>query len=85
MADCDDLLARARRKPASLRFAELCALAECYGYVFDRQRGTSHRIYKRPGTIGFMNFQKAKGGMAHAYQVRQLLMRIDEFDGAGGD
>lgn len=76
MADRDRLLARARRSPHALRFAELCRLAEAFGFQFARQRG-SHVIYKIAGEPMLMNFQD-DDGRAKAYQVRQLLDWIDE-------
>lgn len=69
------LLEKARRNPASLRFSELCGLAEAFGFRFDRQRG-SHAFYVNPRIKAVMNFQERKG-MAKAYQVRQLLSSID--------
>ena len=75
MRSCAELLGRARSNPRGLRFTELCALAECYGWEFDRSRG-SHHIYKRAGYIRVMNFQDI-GGAAKPYQVRQLLHAID--------
>lgn len=65
------LLARARGNPAGLRFSELCRLAEAFGFVFQRQKG-SHRIYAHEPLREIMNFQE-DAGMAKAYQVRQLL------------
>jgi hypothetical protein len=52
-------------------------LAECFGFQFARQRGTSHRIYKYPGWIGLLNVQDV-GGQAKDYQVKQLLDTVDE-------
>lgn len=75
MPKCDKLLERARKSPSDLRFTEICQLAECYGFVFDRQAG-SHRIYKRRGWPQVINFQEWKG-KAKPYQVRQLLKVID--------
>jgi hypothetical protein len=54
-----------------MRFEELCALAECYGFALRRSGGTSHRIYKREG-YAILNFQNA-GGKAKPYQVKDLL------------
>ncbi len=76
MPKCEKLLDQARRSPANMRFSECCHLAECYGYVFHRQTG-SHRIYKKPGQIGLMNFQD-DNGKAKEYQVKQLLAAIEE-------
>jgi HicA toxin of bacterial toxin-antitoxin, len=76
MPSCRSLLEVAKTNPAGLRFSELCKLAECFGWELARQRG-SHRLYKRTGTMQMMNFQDV-GGNAKEYQVRQLLVAIDE-------
>lgn len=65
------LLDKARRSPAGLRFSELCKLAEAFGFVFQRQKG-SHKIYSNDRIRQMMNFQDDHG-RAKAYQVRQLL------------
>ena len=79
MARCDKLFSKAQRAPAALRFSELCALAECWGYEFREQRG-SHRKYKHehlrlPIPHALQVFQNDKG-KAKPYQVRQLLDAI---------
>lgn len=79
MASCKERLERARANPRGVRFSDLCALATCHGWVFDRLAG-SHRIYKRIGHARLMNFQD-HDGMAIAYQVRQLLRAIDALSG----
>jgi hypothetical protein len=80
MENREKLLSSAQASPGSLSFDQLCALAESYGFIFKRQRGTSHRIYGHPSLDpsqgGFMNFQSDKG-KAKAYQVRQLLKAIE--------
>lgn len=75
MAKCIKLLDAARAKPEGVGFSDLCALAECYGWVFARQRG-SHWMYKRENPR-LMNFQEAANGRAKGYQVRHLLDAID--------
>jgi hypothetical protein len=79
MANCAKLLERARNSPKNLKFEDLCTLAECYGWVFQRQSG-SHRIYLHPSlgnTVGsMMNFQP-RGGKAKPTQVKQLLDAIE--------
>jgi hypothetical protein len=81
MSRCQKLLEKARNSASNLRFEEVCKLAECYGWVFDRQNGTSHKIYlnpalgNKPGAM--MNFQE-KNGKAKLLQVKQLLNAIDE-------
>lgn len=65
----------ARRNAGGLRFHDLCRLAEAFGFVFQRQRG-SHRVYSHEGLRELMIFQEDRGS-AKAYQVRQLLGCID--------
>ena len=69
------LFQSARSNPAGLRFSGLCRLAEAFGFVFQRQKG-SHRVYAHDGIRQIMNFQNDRG-MAKPYQVRQLLDCID--------
>lgn len=80
MPRCDKLESRARQAPASIRFADLCRLAECWGYEFVSQRG-SHVKYKHarlrlPAAHAMQTFQEREG-KGVAYQVRQLLDGID--------
>ena len=67
---------RARKNPASLKFSELCQLAELVGFKLKRTRG-SHHLYRHPLLEGMMNFQ-ADGASAKAYQVSQLIDYIDD-------
>jgi hypothetical protein len=76
VAKCIKVLDGAREKPEGVGFSDLCALAECYGWVFARQRG-SHWMFKRAGNPRLMNFQETTNGRAKPYQVRQLLDAID--------
>ena len=64
MAKCEKLLEKAQRNPASLRFSELCRLAESHGFAEVRTKG-SHHIYTRIGYTRPLNFQSTKG-MARA-------------------
>lgn len=72
------LLDKANNSPKNLRFEDLCALAKCYGWVFQRQCG-SHHIYMHPGNGSLMNFQP-RDGKAKPTQVKQLLDAIEELD-----
>jgi hypothetical protein len=72
------LLERALSNPVSLRFVEVCRLAEAYGYRLDRVRG-SHHIYEHPQSTRPLNLQNMRG-MAKAYQVRQLLRDVEQFN-----
>jgi predicted RNA binding protein YcfA (HicA-like mRNA interferase family) len=71
------LLAKALNAPQNLRFADLCALAAAFGYRLDRVKG-SHHIFVHPQTTRPLNLQNA-GGKAKAYQVKQFLRDIEEF------
>jgi hypothetical protein len=83
MSKCDKLLKRARQAPKGVRFKELCALAECYGFVFARHEG-SHHVYKHPTFRRIMDFQN-DNGQAKPYQVRQLLEAIEAVASQGSE
>ena len=71
----EKLLEKAIESPSNMRFDELCALAEEYGFAPRGGKG-SHRIFKREG-VRPMSFQD-DGGKAKAYQVKQLLDKLRE-------
>jgi predicted RNA binding protein YcfA (HicA-like mRNA interferase family) len=64
-----------------LRFAELVALAEAFGFELDRIDG-SHHVFVHPRAQRPLPLQPdgnmAKGTMAKGYQVRQLLKLVDD-------
>ncbi|MES2707460.1 MAG: type II toxin-antitoxin system HicA family toxin [Verrucomicrobiota bacterium] len=72
------LLQKAMRSPQNLRFPELLVLAQAFGYTLDRVRG-SHHILAHEAADRPLNFQEV-GGKAKAYQVRQFLRDIEEFN-----
>lgn len=72
------LLQAAQNHPHSLRFEELCALAEASGFEWVHGRG-SHRVYAREGVAEILTFQPRQDGKAKAYQVRQLLALIERY------
>jgi hypothetical protein len=76
MSKVDDLIAKMRRNPKGVRFADLCKVCDHY-FGEARQKGGSHRIYRTswPGDPR-VNIQDHEG-MATAYQVRQVLKAID--------
>ena len=80
MGKCDKLLEKAKRNPKGVKFRELCALATCYGWELDRQKG-SHAVYKNRVMKSTISLQD-DNGMAKDYQVRQLLTAIDEAEDA---
>lgn len=82
MGRCDKLLKKANQSPKGVRFAELCRLAECWGYE-PKQRGQtsgSHQKYKHsvlrlPDPYAMFVFTN-KQGFSPAYQVDQVLAAI---------
>ncbi len=78
MSKCDKLLEKANNSPNNFSFDEICQLAECYGFQYQRKSG-SHQIYEHPNLKieqnRLMNFQNFKG-KAKPYQVKQLLRAI---------
>ncbi len=71
------LLAKARRNPANIRFADMLKLVESFEFVLDRIEG-SHHIFKRQGIPKLVNLQNF-GGKAKDYQVKQFLKLVDEY------
>jgi len=66
-----------KRSRHNVSFGDLCTLAEMVGFTFDRQNGTSHKIYRHSKHPGIMNFQDVKG-QAKPKQIGQLIDFIDE-------
>jgi hypothetical protein len=82
MAKVDEVVAKMRRYPRGIRFRDLCKVCDFY-FGEARQTGSSHRIYKTPWPGDpRVNIQNA-GGMAKAYQVRQVLKAIDRLETYG--
>jgi hypothetical protein len=78
MATVDKLLSAMRADPSKVRYAEACRVADHF-FGAARQTGTSHRVWKMPWPGDpRVNMQLGDGGMAKAYQVRQLLSAIDK-------
>jgi hypothetical protein len=72
-------LAKIAREPANVRFAELLAL--CEAYFGAPRRSGSHVMFRTPWNGDpRINLQNS-GGMAKAYQVRQVLDAIRKFEG----
>ena len=83
MVRVEETVARMRRNPKGIRFRDLCKVCD-FHFGEARQKGSSHRIYKTPWPGDpRVNIQNA-GGMAKAYQVRQVLKAIERL-GARGD
>ncbi|MCB8976748.1 MAG: toxin HicA [Ardenticatenaceae bacterium] len=79
MATVADLVAKMRRNPKGVNFADLCKVCDYY-FGEPRQSGSSHRIYQTPWQGNpRVNIQNDKG-KAKAYQVRQVLKAIDKLE-----
>ena len=84
MPDVDGIVARMRRNPKGVRFAELCKVCEHY-FGKPRQSASSHRIYTMPWAGDpRVNIQSARG-KAKPYQVRQVLLAIDRLEAPDGE
>lgn len=61
-----------------MRFAEACKAAELIGFQLMKIKG-SHHIFKRPGEMDILNFQKTKNGSIPSYQADQLIEKITRY------
>jgi predicted RNA binding protein YcfA (HicA-like mRNA interferase family) len=77
------VLDKALRGSKNIRFAEMVALVEAFGFVLDRISG-SHHIFVHPEVPDLVNLQE-KTGKAKPYQVRQLLKLVEEYNLELGD
>ncbi len=75
-----ELYEKALRKPASLKFRELCALAEGVGFRLDRIRGNHYSFVHDNPKDHPLILQPKKKGEAKPYQVRQLLALIKQYN-----
>ena len=62
----------------NVRFTEVTACAEAFGFRLDRVNG-SHHIYVHPEIPELVNLQNV-GGQAKPYQIKQLLRLIEMYD-----
>ena len=77
MASSSKILERMRREPTSVRFSDLLKVCE-ESFGKPRQSASSHVIFKTPWPGDpRVNIQNDKG-RAKAYQVRQVLLAIDQ-------
>jgi hypothetical protein len=76
---CRKLFEKAKNNPGGLRLSELKLLCACIGMMLDRVEG-SHHIFKMRAPFFLLSVQKMKDGKAKAYQVRQLIDFIGEYD-----
>lgn len=64
-------------KAENLRFGDLTALAEAYGFHLARISG-SHHILKHPKMTELLNLQNYRG-KAKPYQIRQFLSLLEQY------
>ena len=72
------LLNKAINSPASLKFDEMVALLEAFGFHLSRISG-SHHIFVHPEVRELVNVQDVKG-QVKPYQVRQFLKLVERYN-----
>ena len=60
----------------NIKYAELCDFVVDLGFEFNRQNGTSHKIYTIEGLERPLVLQEGKNGCAKPYQVKQVKEEI---------
>ena len=68
----------ARGAVRNVRFSDIIDLVEGFGFRLDRIRGT-HHVFVHPDVPELLNLQP-EGGQAKAYQTRQFLRLIEEYE-----
>lgn len=84
MASIEDLLERARRSPADVRFADLVRIAQHF-FGEPRTTGSSHVVFSMPWQGDPRVNIQSQRGMAKPYQVRQVLKAIDRLREEAGN
>ena len=77
------LLQKALSSPKNMRFNEMVALVEAFGFRLSRVKG-SHHIFVHPQVRELINLQNV-GGKANPYQVRQFLRLVERYNLTIGD
>lgn len=72
------LVDKALTGPRNLRFSEMIALVEAFGFRLIRISG-SHHIFGHPNVPELVNIQNV-GGKAKPYQIRQFLRLVERYD-----
>lgn len=71
----EKLLRKLLSDSKNVRFSELQAAVELFGFQLDRITG-SHHIYMRPDVPEMINIQNVKG-KAKPYQIKQFLSIVE--------
>mgnify|MGYP003394637344 CR=1 FL=1 len=72
------LLEKLLRGSKNVRFDELVAVVEAFGFHLSRVNG-SHHIFTHPQIPELVNLQNQKG-KAKPYQVRQFLTLVEQYN-----
>ncbi len=72
------ILEKALSGSKNIKFREMVALIEAFGFSLARVNG-SHHIFTHPDISELVNIQNSKGN-AKPYQVRQFLSIIEEYN-----
>ncbi len=72
------ILARILAGSKDIRFSEMIALAEAFGFCLSRVSG-SHHIFVHPDVRELVNLQDVNG-KAKPYQIRQFLQLVERYD-----
>ena len=79
MAKIEDILLQMKRNPKGVRYNDLCKVCDYY-FGTARQTSSSHRTCKTPWQgdprINIQNYK----GKAKAYQVKQVLLAIQNLE-----
>lgn len=81
MTAAEKLLEKICRNSSGIRFSEARKAAELIGFTLASVSG-SHHVFKRPGEMDRMNFQKQKDGKIPSYQGDQLIKMIRKYGNA---
>lgn len=77
------LLQKIMNRPQNVRFNEMIALVEAFGFRLSRVSG-SHHIYVHPKLNELVNLQNVDGS-AKPYQIRQFLELVELYGLELGD
>ena len=72
------LLAKILAGSKNIRFDELVALLEAFGFRLSRVSG-SHHIFEHPKVREVVNIQNVRG-KAKPYQLKQVLALVEEYN-----
>jgi len=72
------LLKRALAGSKNIRFADMTALVEAFGFRLSRVSG-SHHVFVHPQMPELVNLQQVEG-KAKPYQIRQFLKLVERYN-----